>query len=290
MIYLALSVLASTLIFIAFKLFAKFKINILHAIVTNYMVACICGLLLYDGTVIVSQLPDYDWFDYTLCLGAFFIGIFNLMAITTQRSGLAVVSVATKMSLVIPILFGLIYYKESLGIFKLIGIILALAAVYLTSIKAKDGLTIKKRNLIFPALVFLGSGIIDTGIKYLEETYVAEDEVALFSAVVFSSAAGVGLIWLSIQAIGGNFKFEFKNVIGGICLGIPNYFSVYFLVLALRSGLLESSGIFTVNNVAVVLISTMVGIFLFKERLLPKNWLGILLAVMSIFLVAASKY
>ena len=290
MIYLALSVLSSTLIFIVFKLFERFKVNILHAIVTNYLVACICGLIAYKKSIIISEIPQFDWFYYTLGLGAFFIGIFNLMAITTQRSGLSVVSVATKMSLVIPILFGLFYYDEALGILKFIGILMALAAVYLTSIKAKEGLTIKKRNLIFPALVFIGSGIIDTGIKYLEESFVAEDDVALFSAIIFSSAAMVGFIILGVQALAGNFKFQIKNVIGGLFLGIPNYFSVYFLVKALRSGILESSGIFTVNNVAVVLLSTLFGIFLFKERLLPKNWIGILLAIISIFLVALARF
>jgi drug/metabolite transporter (DMT)-like permease len=289
-IYLALSVLSSTCIFIVFKLFERYKINILHAIVTNYLVACICGLIAYEQPIIISEIPQFDWFYYTLGLGAFFIGIFNLMAITTQRSGLSVVSVATKMSLVIPILFGLFYYQEALGILKFLGILLALAAVYLTSIKAKEGLTIKKRNLIFPALVFLGSGIIDTGIKYLEESFVAEDDVALFSAIIFSSAAMVGIVLLGVQALAGNFKFQLKNVIGGIFLGIPNYFSVYFLVKALRSGILESSGIFTVNNVAIVLLSTLFGIFLFKERLLLKNWIGILLAVVSIFLVALARF
>ena len=69
-------------------------------------------------------------------------------------------------------------------------------------------------------------------------------------------------------------------------MGVPNYFSVYFLVHALRSDLLDSSGIFTVNNVAIVMMSTLVGITIFRERLSPKNWLGIFLAVLSIFLVA----
>lgn len=289
MIYLALSILASTFIFIIFKLFERFRINIFHAIVTNYLVACACGLIAYDAPLILSELPQFDWFYYTLALGAFFIGIFNLMAITTQRSGISVVSVATKMSLVIPILFGLFYYKEAMGILKVVGILMALAAVYLTSIKAKEGLKIKKRNLIFPALVFLGSGIIDTSIKYLEESYVAEKDVSLFSAVVFSAAACIGLVILALQGVAGKFKFQFKNVIGGIALGITNYFSLYFLVLALRSGILESSGIFTVNNVTIVLLSTLLSIVLFREKLLPKNWIGILLAVVSILLVALAR-
>jgi uncharacterized membrane protein len=61
-------------------------------------------------------------------------------------------------------------------------------------------------------------------------------------------------------------------------------------VKALRSDLLDSSGIFTVNNVAIVMISTLFGIILFKEKLSTKNWLGILLAIISIFLVTLSGF
>ncbi|MAT90533.1 MAG: hypothetical protein CMC35_07550 [Flavobacteriaceae bacterium] len=290
MIYLFLSILASTLIFVAFKLFDRFRINTLHAIVVNYVVACATGLIGYGTSFSIATIPERGWFYFSVALGALFILIFNLMAITTQRSGLSVVSVATKMSVVVPILFGLLYYKEELGVFKGIGIVLALIAVYLASNKNEDGLQIKTKNLIYPVLVFLGSGIIDTSIKFLEDKYVAEDEVPLFSATIFAAAASIGLIILLQQKLKGTFVFAWKNVLGGIALGIPNYFSIYFLVQALRSGILESSGIFTVNNVAIVMCSTLVGIALFKERLLPKNWAGIGLAVISIILIALNTF
>jgi len=143
--------------------------------------------------------------------------------------------------------------------------------------------------LIFPVLVFLGSGIIDTSIKFLEGSFVAHGDVPLFSATIFAAAACIGVLVLFYLVLQGKFQFEFKNVIAGIFLGIPNYFSVYFLVKSLRSGVLESSGIFTVNNVAIVTLSTFVGILFFKEKLLPKNWLGIALAIISIFLVTLSE-
>ncbi|MBT8263370.1 MAG: DMT family transporter [Bacteroidia bacterium] len=290
MIFLLLSVLSSTVIFVTFKLFDRFKVNTLHAIVVNYIVASLCGIIAFEGVVDPIDIVNKDWFVYTAVLGLLFIIIFNLMAITTQRSGLSVVSVATKMSLVIPILFGLLYYKESLGIYKFIGIILALVAVYLASIKTRSGLRINRSNLIYPFLVFLGSGIIDTSLKYLEDTHVAKNEVSIFSSMIFATAAVTGLFILIWQMIKGSFRFEVKNVIGGIALGIPNYFSVYFLVKALRSDILESSGIFTVNNVAVVMTSTLVGILLFHEKLLVKNWIGIALAVISIFLVTLNSW
>lgn len=289
MIYLLLSIFASTLIFVVFKLFSRFKINTLHAIVVNYVVACLSGIIGYRGELIISEIPNYDWFYYTLGLGVLFIIVFNLMAITTQRSGLSVVSVATKMSVVIPVVFGLVYYQDSLGIYKAIGIVLALAAVYLASVKKKDGLKIQPKNFIFPVLVFLGSGIIDTSIKYLEGSFVAESDVPLFSATIFSAAFAIGVLILLVQKFRGKFQFQWKNIVGGVLLGVPNYFSIYFLVKALRSGLFESSGIFTLNNVAIVMLSTLVGIFFFRERLLPKNWIGIGLAVIGIFLIALEK-
>ena len=286
MIYLLLSILASTIIFIIFKLFEKFNINILQAIVVNYCIAFTTGILAYKGTITISQLPNLDWFYYTLVLGALFIIVFNLMAITTQRSGLSVVSVATKMSVVIPVLFGLLYYNENLGAIKLFGIGIALIAVYLTSNKSNQVISVNKKSIVLPILVFIGSGIIDTSIKFLEDAYVANNDVPLFSAIIFLAAAIIGFIIIIIQVMSGSFKFEFKNVIAGICLGVPNYFSIYFLVKTLRSDILESSGIFAINNVSIVTLSTFAGIFLFKEKLIRKNWIGIGLAILSIILIS----
>ncbi|MEP6262045.1 MAG: EamA/RhaT family transporter [Gillisia sp.] len=288
MIYLLLSILSSSVIFVIFKMFQKYKVNTLQAIIINYFFACLVGYFGYIQGSDLTMVPSKLWFPGTLILGALFISVFNLAAITTQKSGLSVVSVATKMSVAIPVFFGIFLYNESTGIIKLTGILLALVAVYLTSIKTTTGIKIKKENLIFPLLVFLGSGIIDTTIKYLETTYVAEDEVALFSTSIFAIAGMIGIVILIGQAATGKLRITGKNILGGIILGVPNYFSIYFLVMALRTEGFESSTVFTINNVAIVLFSTLLGILLFKEHLIKKNWIGILLAIISILLVATS--
>jgi drug/metabolite transporter (DMT)-like permease len=287
MIYLLLSILSSTGILIVFKLFKQFNIDRLQAIVVNYIVACICGFVAFNGPINLTSISQTQWFLPTLALGALFILIFNLMALTAQRAGLSVTSVATKMSLAIPILFGLLFYKESVNSLKIIGIVLALVAVYLTSTRERAGKhRIGASVLILPLLVFLGSGIIDTAIKYLEDAYVGIDEVPLFSSTVFGAAAVLGIVFLLIGKLRGNVRFRARNIIGGIALGVPNYFSIYFLVQALRIPSMESSTVFTLNNVAIVLCSTLVGISLFKEKLSVKNWIGILLAIISILMVA----
>lgn len=288
MIYLLLSILSSSIIFVVFNLYKKYGVNTLQAIIVNYFIASAVGFFGFIKSTDITAIPHKDWFPGTLILGVLFIVVFYLAAITTQRSGLSVVSVATKMSVAIPVLFGILYFNESSGIMKSAGIILALVAVYLSSVKNRSGIAIKKENLIFPILVFLGSGIIDTSIKFLEASYVSKTEVALFSSTIFAIAGTIGVMVLIVQGFLGRLRVTKKNLLGGVALGIPNYFSIYFLVLALRSEGMESSTVFTINNVAIVLVSTLLGIVLFKEHLIPKNWIGIFLAILSIILVATS--
>jgi len=285
MAYLVLSVLFSSLIFVIFKLFSRFKIVTLYAIITNYVVACTVGLLFYEGEVVVTQIPEKTWFWGTLALGFLFILVFNLMAATAQKVGVSVASVATKMSLVIPVLFGVLVYDEALGPLKVVGVMLALAAVYFASAKEKS-MTVEKSSLILPILVFLGSGIIDTSIKYIQEVFIKEVDYPIFSATVFGSAAVIGLLVISFKAINKSVTINFRDVLGGVALGVPNYFSIYFLLKALENDSLNSASVFTINNVAIVMLSTLLGILLFKEEISIKNWGGIVLAVVSIILVA----
>jgi len=285
MIYLALSILASSLIFVIFKLFPKYKVQTLFAIIVNYLTAGTVGLLFYEDPVKFSKLPQETWFWGATALGLLFILIFNLMALTSQKLGVAVASVATKMSLVIPVIFGVILYKEVLSLIEIVGIIIALLAVYLASAKEKVQ-KVKKLAFLLPLSVFVGSGLIDTSIKYFQDTYVQEAQYPLFSAVVFASAAFLGLLLILIRSVKNKLKINLKNVVAGICLGVPNYFSIYFLLKALQNPSFTSASIFTINNVAIVMLSTVLGIILFKEVLSTKNWIGASLAILSIILVA----
>jgi drug/metabolite transporter (DMT)-like permease len=285
MLDLALSVLFSSLIFVIFKFFTPFKVQTPYAIVVNYVIASSVGILSYDGAFTVREIPIKPWFPGTFVLGVLFIVVFNIMAKTSQRLGVSVASVATKMSLVIPVLAGVILYREILGPVKIIGIVVALVAVYFASVRKKS-LSFKKENLLLPFLLFLGSGIVDSGIKYLEETQIPKDEFSLFTASVFASASFTGIIFVLIRAVKTPLKPNLKNVLGGIALGIPNFFSIYFLLRALQSETLNSASVFTINNVAIVMVSTLLGIALFKEYISVKNWAGIAMAVVSILLVA----
>jgi drug/metabolite transporter (DMT)-like permease len=283
LIYLLLSIFFSTGLFVIFKYFGIYKVDILKAIFINYIVAFSMGFLLADRKIPINEIYLEPWFSGALVLGALFVSIFFVMAMTAQKNGISVTSIAGKMSVVVPVFFGIILYNESVTFLKILGIIIALVAVYLSSVKS--GKSEKKGTLLFPVLLFLGSGAIDTLLKYIQTNYVNEQDVSIFSGSLFGIAAIFAFVILGIKATKKRESFGVKNILAGIILGVPNYFSIIFLIKALQNKNFESSTLFTVNNVAIVIISTLVGLLLFKEKFSLKNKFGVALAVLGIVLV-----
>lgn len=283
MINLLLAIVFSSVLYIVFKFFSKFNINTFQAIVFNYIVAFFVGLFLSDEKLDFNTIFNKSWLFGSVILGGLFILVFTILGKTSQENGVSVASVSSKMSMIIPILFGIFFFKESITFEKIIGIVIALIAVYFTS--KKESGKIKMKNFIFPILLFFGAGIIDTSINYLQHTLLKDNEIALFSATTFLAAFFFGILISVFKTIKGSFKLEGKNIIGGITLGVPNYFSMYFLIKALHNKNLESATIFTLINIGVILVSTFLGILIFKEKLLKQNYLGIVLAIIAVILV-----
>ncbi len=104
----------------------------------------------------------------------------------------------------------------------------------------------------------------------------------------FFFAALLGAINLVIHFITGKQKFEPKALLAGILIGIPNYFSIWCLVKVLKTPPygLQSSAIIPLNNIGILLFSTVVAFILFRERLSKTNWLGVVLSVIAITLIA----
>lgn len=285
MIYLILSILFSTSIFVIFKYFTLYKVNTLQAIVVNYMVAFTMGMYSANSFGKLTEISSQPWFYGALFLGFLFIVIFFVMAKTSQENGVSVASIAGKMSLMIPIVFGILLYNESVTFLKTLGVLIALIAVYLSAVKEKEQ-NVAKASLFYPILLFLGSGVIDTALKYIETNYVSPSQVAFFSGSLFGIAGVLGFLFILIKQFIYKEKLEFKSLIAGIALGVPNYFSIVFIIKALQNKQLESSTLFTINNVGIVIFSTFIGLLLFKEQFNTKNKIGIGLAVLGIILVA----
>jgi drug/metabolite transporter (DMT)-like permease len=231
------------------------------------------------------------WLWMAVFLGFIFIAVFYLMALTTQRLSVTVSSIAAKMSLAIPVLFSLFIFQiesKEFDWLNYLGIILAFLAIYLSSFKpkevAKEGkLPIGNKWLaLLPIGVFVGSGLIDTTINFTSFKYLSPREEAIFPIIIFGVAGVIGIILLLARRIPVG-KAEW---IGGIVLGVPNYFSVYFVVKGLAEFGNNGAYFYPLLNISIILGSSLAALILFREKLHKLNWLGLALAITAIALIS----
>jgi drug/metabolite transporter (DMT)-like permease len=283
MTLILISIVLSGALIICFKVFETFNINSSNAISINYLFASSAGIAVGYEQFSSTNIIHSDWFPYTLLFGIMFISTFNLVAHGVKTSGLMVVSIAQKMSLIIPLAFSIIYYDESAGWMKILGITLAIIAIYFSSKKTNEEQQqqLHWKILLIPAFIFIGSGIVDISIKVSQEHFGAQAPFSIILACIFGSAGIVGIIQKLIQKA----SFQTKDVIGGMCLGLLNFSSTFFLMKALSSDTFESSFVFAVNNIGIILFNSMVANIVFKERISKTNAIGIVLALISILMI-----
>tara|TARA_B100000963_G_scaffold55614_3_gene43762 strand:- start:2646 stop:3488 length:843 start_codon:yes stop_codon:yes gene_type:complete len=277
MISLTLTILFTVSLFIFFKEFDRRNINTHQAITFNYFTAALLATLLYNNPLFFTDIINVSWVYHTTALGMFFVVMFNVMAKTTQKLGISIASIASKMSLVIPVIAALFFQRNlELSMYNYFGIFLALIAIFLTFKKKQK----TQKSIKIAIILFFGAGILDSFLDYIREEYLKSiNDFNIFIILVFTIAFLTGFVLIIFK----RNKITVRNIIAGILLGIPNYFSIYFVLLSLDS--LGGAIVFPVLNIGVVLISTIFSYLIYKENLNKENWLGIILACISIFLV-----
>lgn len=280
MSWLVLSVLSFAIAMLLFKQFERSKIDNLPAITVNYFVAAACGYIMYLRGPATENIFTAPWFWYAVAIGSMFILLFNLIALTAQRVGVSVATVANKMSVVVPVVVAIWVYNDTLGWLKGTGIALALLAVYLTTKPAKSK-RMSLPDLLLVLFIFVGSGVLDAVFNHVAQTHLTLDKMNIFILTTFLVAGTIGLAVSVVK----KKKFGRKNLLGGLFLGIPNYGSILFLLFALDA-VEQSSQVFPINNMGIVAASAMGAFIIFKEHLSKTNWAGILLAIFAIAMIA----
>ncbi len=286
MIPLILSITCSTLIFVIFKLFDKFKIDTFQAIVFNYFTAFACGILLYANEWTPVAMNDTTWIYFAIICAILFISLFFLMGTSSQKNGVAITSVAVKMSMAFSILLMILLYSEDVTVLKLSGIVLAFLGIYLVSSPSKSGQ--RSSALWMLAVLFIGSGFLDFSINYIQKSVLTDLTPSVFSAISLGMAGVLGSLFLAVKLIRKQSTFAIKNVIGGLILGIPNYFSIYLLMLSYKSTGWADSTVLAVTNVSVVLFSAIIGFIIFKEQSTVKKLLGLTAALIAIGILSTT--
>ena len=276
------TILLFNVLIIVFKMFEKYKVDNLQALIVNYITAGFCSYLFLETDFSLNYILESDWLYHSMIIGALFIIIFNFYAFGIQKAGVAVTTVANRMSLIIPVCAALILYPEenTFTLIKGIAFFLALTGIYLSSTKAGK-LSFDKKYLWLIILVFVGQGISDSIFNDFAQKFPNEGNY-LFFMVLFFMASISGILILSGRSIRTRSPLQLKSIFWGVIFGIPNFFSLVFLLKALGS--ISSSIVFPIVGMGVVISSSLIGLLLFQEKLTRSNWIGILLSMCAIYI------
>ena len=282
MIYLILAILFSTGVFVAMRLFERFKLDNHQALMWNYVFAAGTGFLMCKQFDTLPQLVAEPWFGLSLVTGFWFIFTYLLMTASTQRSGVTVTSLSSKLSVVLPTLAGVVLFSEKLNFVATMGIVLALVALALVVGGKNDTVKSHKTNWLLPVLIFFGTGTGDILMKLTEQRN-GNDNMSFMIAFIYLIAMLFGVIIVAYDLLRKKSQWQWKNALGGIGLGVINFFSTYCVYHAMRH--FDNVVLFPVYNIGVVSLTALTGWLLFKEKLTWKNYLGLAIAIIAVILI-----
>lgn len=284
MIFLLLTLVFSMSIMVSFKLFPRFGIHILQALTTNYLVCAVLGFITLREMPSLSSFAGSNIFVTAIFSGFFMFAVFNVFALSAQRAGVAITAVSSKMSVIIPVLFGTILFGESFPPLKIFGVILVMLSFYLV-FKKKEGYAIQRSLFLLPLLLFLGNGTNDTILKFAQFSHITDDDGNVrFLAYAFGLSFIFGFLVLIYRTIWKKESIQMKNIIAGIWLGICNWISTLYFLKGL--GTMDVSVFIPIFNAGLVSLAALIGLFVFREELNRTNIIGIGISIIAIFFIA----
>lgn len=266
MIFLVLAIISSALVSIVMRLSTgKVQYNI-GMLAVNY---CTCLVTAFFYTEGLCPFPASSSLPQTVWLGAIngvlYLVSFVVFQYNVKRNGMVLSSVFMKLGLLVPLAVSIVFFKEVPTVLQLIGVVVAIAAIVLINLSpVGDG---KIGGFCLVLLLLLGGGA-EAMSKVFEEI---GDSAHASQFLLYTFAAAlilcIGLLFLKKQKVGKN------EIVYGILVGIPNFFSAKFVLRALSG--VPAVIAYPTCSVGTILLVSLAGVAVFRERLGKLQWVAV---------------
>ena len=271
--YLLLAVLSSAMISVFMRLSTdKVKGN-LSMLAVNYLLCLILSAAYAGFRLTVS---DAENFGAVAGMGAvngvLFLSGFLLLQVNTRKNGIVLSSIFMKLGLLVPVALSVFLFGETPALAQIIGFFLAVGAIVLINFDKNAVSVGSKAGLV---LMLLAAGTGDAMAKVFEVYGPTElSNQYLFATFAVALVLCVGLVIRKKERPG------FAEILFGILIGVPNFFSAKFLLRSLEE--LPAVIVYPTYSVATILAVTVSGVVIFRERLGKRQWVavGVILAAL----------
>lgn len=266
MIYLLLAVFASSLVSIVMRLTKTSVKNETSLLAANYLTCmAVGGAYAGFGNVLTPGAGSAWPLGLGAVTGVLYLLGFVLLQWNVGHNGVVLSSTYMKLGLLVPIVGAIAFLHETPAIMQVIGFVLAIAAVLLMNSSASKGIA-RSRGALILLLLTCGTG------DFMSKIYEMFGPKELSDQFLFYTFASAFVLCL-IPVIRKHEKPGVKELLWGAALGLPNYFSARFVLRALEAGI-PAVIVYPTFSVATMIVLSIVGVMLFKEKLSRREWIG----------------
>lgn len=271
MIYLCLAILGCVGMSVSLKVSENAKISYYGMMSVNYFVAMLIafgiamgqsGQIQFNGTVLMLGLITGTLYCLTLILCRYNIG----------KSGAILATTFMQLGVLVPIVLSFVVWREIPSVIQMIGIVLSVLAIILISSNDKKA---PKSFVAGLLLLLFSAGFADSMPKFFSTCEMPDNSAGfMFCTFVVSF-----LICLTL-AVFQKEKLSLKILTHGTVLGVTNFCASWFLLLAVAK--LPAYLVYPMYSVISIVITAIISMIFFKEKLAKKQWLGMLIVLFSV--------
>lgn len=278
MIYLLLAIASSAMVSVCMRVSEKHVHNTMVMFTANYAV-CLIISRFYMGNIrlFTAESGVAIAAGLGIASGLLYLVNFMLLQRNIRDNGMVLSSASMKLGAVlIPVLAAVLIFREAVQWLQMFGVVFALLAILLMNME-KGSVTQgnKKAGLMILLLV---SGLTDTMANIYDKTGV---EALKNHYLFYTFLAALCLAF--VMALLKKEPVKAPDILAGVLLGIPNYYSARFLLLAL--GQVSAVIVYPVYSVGTIIIITLIGLLVFHERLNKQKTVALLLILISLVML-----
>lgn len=277
MIYLLLAILSSAMVSITMRLSEKHVQNQMVMFMANYAICTTLSYLFMDSFTKVSLFSmSASTFWLGVISGILYLVSFVYLKVNMKYNGIILSSTFTKLGVLIPTLTAIIVFSEIPSLTQILGILLSVLAIIMIHFE-KDSVSESQKKSWLIILLFV-SGVTDSMANIFEKLG-SPNEKDMYLLMTFFFA----FLLATLLALFEKKKTSMKDVLYGLVIGIPNYFSARFLLLALGS--IEAVLAYPMYSVTTMIVISMTGLLFFHETISNKKKVALGIIILAICLM-----
>lgn len=277
MIYLILAIASSAMVSIVMRASEKYIQNTMGMFMANYALCLLLSRLFMGETQLLAGVDGMRFsVELGILNGILYLGGFVLMKRSMSCNGAMLSSAFMKLGVVVPTIMAIVVFRERPEFTQVFGIVAAVAAVFLIHFEREQ--VGAGNNKILLVILLLVSGFTDS----LANVYDKLGSSGLKDHFLFYTFLAAFFLAL-VLGLSGKGKIHSKDLLFGLLIGIPNYFSARFLLLAL--GDIAAVITYPVYSVGTIIVVSIVSALVWKESLSRQKKLALGIVLVSLVLL-----